>query len=225
VSRKSTELASQAEGLEVLNELSQAHASELLLTIAAMRKEIADTFKPMKDAAHRTHKTICDQEKALDSPLADAERELKKRIGAYVLEQQGLARQAEEALRQLELERAKLAAQTESIEQALADAVALEAQGNMAAAEALLAHPAPAPLRYTAPAPVAPRTATVAGVTTRTDWDFRIVNEALIPREYLLIHASAIRNVGRATKGKAKIAGVEFFAKPVVAASRSAKTA
>ena len=224
VSFKSSELTTRAQAVEIVNRESQAQASGLLLGIAAMRKEIADTFKPMKDAAYRAHKTICDQEKALDSPLAEAEKALKDRIGAYVLEEQRLARQAEEALRRAESERAQLARESESIEQALRDALALEAQGNVEAAEAVLAHPAPAPIRYAAPAPVAPRTASVAGVTTRIDWDFRITNETLIPREYLLVDESAIRNVGKATKGRAKIPGVEFFPRAVVAALRSVRS-
>lgn len=165
------------------------------------------------------------QEKTLDGPLAGAERALKDRIGAYVLEQRRLAQQAEEALRRAELDRAQRAAQTESIEKALTDALDLEARGNIEAAEAILANPAPVPLRYMAPAPVAPRTVCVAGVTTRADWDFRIIQEELIPREYLLVNAPAIRNLGKMTKGKAKIPGVEFFPRPVVAVIKSGKSA
>ena len=224
VSLKSTELTTRAQAMLVVNQESQAQASGLLLAIAAMRKELADTFKPMKDAAHRAHKTICEQEKALDSPLAEGERALKDRIGGYVLEEQRLARQAEEALRRAESERAQLARETESIEQALTDAIALEAQGNIDAAEAILANPALAPLRYAAAASVAQRTASVPGVTTRTDWDFRVINEAMIPREYLAINEPAIRYLGKATKGKATIPGVEFFPRAVVAAIRSARS-
>ena len=223
VSQKSTELSTRAQTVQVVNEESQVQASSLLLTVTAIRKEIADTFKPMKDAAHRAHRTICEQEKTLDLPLAEAEKALKDRIGAYVFDQQRLARQVEEELRRAELERARLASEKEAIEQALSDAVSLEAQGNIEAAEAILADPAPVPLRYAAPASVAPRMASVAGVTTRTDWDFRVINEALIPREYVLLNESAIRNVGKATKGKARIPGIEFFSKPLVAASRSVK--
>lgn len=225
VSRKSTELTVQASSILVSSPESQQQASDVLLTVAAMRKEIADTFKPMKDAAFKSHRTICDQEKTLDAPLLEAEKTLKTRIGDYVMEQQCIAREAEEALRKEELERAQRESREEGERLAIIDAIDLEAAGDIKAAEAVLNNPAPAPMRYVAPAPVAANVARTAGVSTRMEWDFRITNEALIPREYLLVNESAIKSLGKTTKGKAKITGVEFYEKPVVAASRTAKSA
>jgi hypothetical protein len=124
------------------------------------------------------------------------------------------------ANRKAERERAELEAKQESQEQAINDAVQLEAQGDTKAAEAVLANPAPAPVRYTAPAPVAPKVSRTEGVGIGFDWDFRITNEALIPREHMLPNESSIRALGKTTKGKAIIAGVEFYEKPRVAASR-----
>ena len=220
VSRKSTELTEQAQLIEVVDQKTQEMASEVLLAIAGMRKEIADTFKPMKDAAYKAHKTICDQERALDNPLLDAERTLKNRIGGFVQEQQRLARAAEEEQRRAERERAEEEARRVAEEQALDQAIDLEARGNTEAAEAVLQNPAPVAPRYVAPAPIAPAVAQVKGVTTRMEWDFKIVDIAKIPREYLMVNEIAIRNLGKNTKGRINIPGVEFFEKPVVAASR-----
>ena len=185
-----------------------------------MRREIGETFKPMKDAAYRAHKVICEQERMLDLPLETVEKVLKNRIGGFVTEQRRLAALEEQRLRQVaEAEAAERAAK-ETVDQAIEQAIDLEARGQTAAAEAVLAAPAPVPARYVAPAPVAPAVAQVKGVTMRTDWDFRITNINLIPREYLVINESAIRQLGKNTQGRAQVPGVEFFPKPVVAASR-----
>jgi hypothetical protein len=220
VSRKSQDLTGRASTLAVVDPDSQTEASEALLAIAAMRKEIADTFKPMKDAAFKAHKTVCQQEKMLDDPLAQAEATLKGRIGHFVAEQQRLAREAEEAARAEERRRADEEAAQASQEQALDQAIDLETRGDVAGAAAVLANPAPVAPRYIAPAPVAPAVAQVKGVSMRTDWDFRITNISLIPRDYLVPNETAIRNLGKNTKGRANVPGVEFFEKTVVAASR-----
>lgn len=223
VSRKSTELTVQASEIVVRDPASQTVASDLLLAIAGMRREIADTFKPMKDAAYKAHKTICDQERTLDDPLARAERALKDQIGAFVQEQNRLAAEQERLAREAEQERSTREATERSQELALEQAIDLEARGQTKAAEAVLANPAPVAPRYVAPAPVAPNVAQVKGVTTSTTWDFRITDINAIPREYLLVNEIAIRNMGKNTKGLAKIPGVEFFPKQIVGASRGGR--
>ena len=220
VAQKASLLVQDAITLKVIDPATQHQASQVLLAIAALRKEVADTFRPMKEAAFRAHRTICEQEKKHDQPLADAERAVKAQIGNFVAVQQRLAREAEEAARKVAQERAEREAREESERRAIADAEALQAMGDTAGAEAVLENPAPMPVRYVAPAPIAPQVAQVAGISTREDWDFRVVNEAAVPREYLLINESAIRALGKTTKGKARIAGIEFYPKQVVSASR-----
>jgi hypothetical protein len=220
VAQKASLLVQNAVTLKVTDRATQHQASQVLLAIAALRGEVADTFRPMKEAAFRAHRTVCDQEKKHDQPLADAERAVKQQIGSFVAEQNRLAREAEDAARKAEKERAESEALELSQQRAIDDACALEAIGDTVGAQAVLDNPAPMPVRYVAPAPIAPQVAQVAGVSTREDWDFRIVNEMAIPREYLLVNESAIRALGKTTRGKARIAGVEFYSKQVVAASR-----
>ena len=220
VAQKASLLVQNAVTLRVTDPTTQHQASQVLLAIAALRKEVADTFKPMKDAAFKAHRTVCEQEKKHDQPLADAERAVKTQIGNFVAEQNRLAREAEEAARKAERERAEREALELSQQRAIEDAVALESIGDTVGAQAVLDNPAPMPVRYVAPAPIAPQVAQVAGVSTREDWDFRIIDDSIIPREYLLVNESAIRALGKTTKGKARIAGVEFYSKQVVAASR-----
>lgn len=220
VAQKASLLVQNAKSIKVIDPTTQHQASQTLLAIASLRREVADTFKPMKDAAFRAHRTICEQEKKHDGPLAEAEAAVKAQIGGFVQRQQQIAREAEETARKAEKERAERAAREESERLAIADAITLESMGDTKGAEAVLANPAPVPVHYVAPAPIAPAVAQMQGVSTREDWDFRIVDESLIPREYMLINESAIRNLGKTTKGRAKVAGVEFFPKQIVAASR-----
>jgi len=220
VSMKSAHLTAQAGAIEVTDPATQERASEVLLAIASIRREISETFKPMKDAAFKAHRVVCDQERKLDEPLATAELQLKLRISTFIETQERLARQAEEAARQAELARATAEATQQSQELALEQAIDLEARGDSAGAEAVLANPAPVPPRYSAPAPVAPNVARVKGVSTVAGWDFRIVDISQIPREYLMVNETAIRNVGKNTQGRARIAGVEFFPTTIVRASR-----
>lgn len=220
VAERSSLLVQNATSIKVKDPVTQHQASEMLLAVAAMLRQIEDTFKPMKDAAYLAHKTVCNQEKKVAGPLQEAERALKSQIGAFIQEQRRIALAEEERLRREERERAEAAAREESTRLALEDALALEEMGDSKGAEAVLANPAPAPVRYVAPAPVAPQVAQVSGVSTTMVWDFRIVDESIIPREFLLVNESAIRNIGKSTKGKARVPGVEFFEKPQVAASR-----
>lgn len=220
VSKESTELVQQAAAIVVTDVASQEQASKILLTIASMRKKIADTWKPMKEAAFRTHRTICDKEKELDAPLAQAEKTLKERIGGYVQEQRRIAREQEEELRRQERERAEAEAQAESQRLALEDAVALEAEGKPAEAEAVLNNPVPVAAKYVPPAPVAAQVAQVKGVPTREVWKFRIVDEAKVPREYLIVNESAIGAVVSRTKGKVNIPGIEAYPEQQVAVAR-----
>lgn len=220
VSRKSTELVTQAKAIEVADAPAQERASELLLAVAAMRKEIADTFKPMKDAAFKTHRTICDQERNLDTPLLEAEQTLKRAIGSFVAEQKRLAAEAEAAERRRLQEEADRIAREESERLAIEDALALEADGKIEEAEAVLANPVPVQAVRIAPAPVVPAVAQVKGVRTTQIWKFRITDANKIPREYLVVNESAIKAVVSRTNGKIQIPGVETYPEEQVAASR-----
>jgi hypothetical protein len=192
----------------------------MLITVAQMQTEIETTFKPMKEAAFKAHRVICQQETNLKAPLVMAEKALKGQIVGYIDAQNRLAREADEANRKAALEQAEREAAAATVDQAIDQAIDLEARGNTQAAEAVLANPAPAPIRYQAPAPTRANVAEVKGVSTRQAWDYRITDFNKIPREYLLVNETAIRSAGKNTQGRIQIAGVEFFPTTVAATSR-----
>jgi len=55
------------------------------------------------------------------------------------------------------------------------------------------------------------------GISTRTNWKFRIVAENLIPREYLVPDEKKLGEIARTEKGGVSIAGVEFYSEEVLA--------
>jgi len=55
------------------------------------------------------------------------------------------------------------------------------------------------------------------GVSIRKIWKFKITNANIVPAIYWKIDMQEIGQVGRESKGQAKIAGVEFYSEDVVA--------
>ena len=219
--QQSGDLTEKAKTIVVANAQQQETANHMLLDIKSMRQQINQVFAPMKEAAHRAHRVICDQERALDEPLKEAELSVKKKIGQFVLEQQETSRQEEARQRALSREQAQRRAEQEAHEQALQAAIELEQAGQSSDAEAVLNFPAPVAPRYVAPAPVAPAVARTSGVTTRAVWKHRIVDESRIPREYLVVNEKAIAEVVKRTGGKVQIPGVEVYSEAIVTANVS----
>ena len=54
------------------------------------------------------------------------------------------------------------------------------------------------------------------GISTREDWDFEVLNEAAIPREFLTVDEGKLRRYAKAMKADANVPGVRFFSKTIV---------
>ena len=104
-------------------------AVELGRTIQTKTGDVKDFFKPMKDAAHKVHKEICEREKAVLAPLERAKKVLQNAVGEYQM--------AEERKRKEEEERLRLEAQAEA-ERSLKEAIEAEATGDEEAAQSAL---------------------------------------------------------------------------------------
>lgn len=217
IDQKALTVAEQAKQIIVRDAATYTLACDTLRGVVSMRKQVAETFGPMKDAAHKAHKAVTEQERKVDTPLAEAERFLKVGIGQYQAEQERI-RRAEEArlqeeARQAEEERAR----KEAEDIALQDAIEAEQNGDTKGAEAILAHPVPIAPAYVAPVVLARTVQKQEGISGRKNWKFRVTNEALIPREYLKIDDQKIGQVVRAMKQMTKIPGIEVFAEDSVA--------
>lgn len=202
-------VAERAKAITVHNNETLTIAGEMLRAVVEKGKQWAALIKPAKDAAHDAHKRVCTLEKTVAEPLTLMENHLRRQISTYSAEQERI-RCAEEARLRREAEEQ---ARKEAEERQLQEAIAAEQNGNKEAAEQILA----APVEVVAPPIVLEKTVPkIAGVSTRKVFKFRVVNEALVPREFLMVDESKLRKYGNAMGEQAKVAGVEFYAEDSV---------
>jgi len=195
----------QAEGTLVTNDEEYQSAAEFGRAIKAKANEITAFFKPMKDAAHKAHKEVCEREKKMLEPLAKAEKLVKQAMGAYVTEQERKHKEAEEAARR--------AAAAEA-ERKLADAISLEEQGRedeaaAAIEEAEVIDTVGSSLTISAAPPK------VKGVTAKRDYEIVGVDGAKVPINFAGIElrpvdTAAVMRLIRASKGSIQIPGITY---------------
>lgn len=232
VEEKALSLPDQAKAIRIADQGTFERAAEFLLGVKALRREIDETFDPVIKKSHEAHKEAVAAKKKVEAPVADAEAIVKRGMGTYQLEQERVAREAAEVARKererLEAEaRAREGAERKRLEREaedrrLAEASEAEARGDAETAARLL--DAPLEPVFVAPAapvfmpPPAPETAKVEGVSFRESWDFELVDERNLPREYLTPDLKKIGAVVRAMKGETKIPGVRVWSTKTVAA-------
>lgn len=199
----------QAKQISIKTMDDYIRASEIMLTIKAIRKKITETFKPIKQKMDAAKQEVLDQERAADAPLKEAEALLSPQIITWNREQEKI-RQAEEA-------RLREIARKEEEERQLQEAILAEQSGQAEEAEAIISTPVQA-----APVVVPKTVPKVQGMSIRENWKFRITNEKLIPREYLKVDEVKIGQVVRAMKSSANIPGIEAYNEGVVSGRRAA---
>ncbi len=200
-------VASYGRTITVVDQATLQVASEMLGKIAAIKKEVISYWQPLKEAAHKTWKGICDKENQMVTPIATAERSIKDRVDSYVMEERAKARaiEAEAARRQKEAADALLAAAQKADAEGdafMAD-LNLDLAANIETAPAFVAQPAKA-----------------SGISTSYVWEAVVTDPSLVPIEVggivlRTIDQSALNNYAKLTKGQGKIPGVVFREKPI----------
>jgi hypothetical protein len=183
-------------------------AADFLKTLKAAQRNVADFFAPMKAKAHEAHKAITATETETMKPLVEAESYAKRKMLTYQTEQ--------EAIRQAEQQRL----------QAEADAQARAEQDRLLRlAESRKTPEKQAEYREAAAAVIAPvvqiasTTPVIAGQSIRKTWRARVVNQALVPREWLVVNEKALDAFARATSGGVAVAGVEMYQETTLSSS------
>lgn len=199
----------QARQLVIASNEDYVRAGALLVAIKGIRKKINDTFKPIKQKMDAAKQEVLDQERAADKPLVEAEEIIKPRLAAWNKEQERIRQEEEMRLQEI--------ARKEEEERRLKEAILAEQSGDKEEAEAIINTPIQAP-----PVVVQKTTPKVAGVSFRENWDFEIINENLIPRQYLMPNMIAIRAVVKGLKNQTNIPGVKVFSTSSVSAGRAA---
>lgn len=207
---EATAVSKEAMSIVVRSIVDRTAAAELGRGIAQLDKQIEDFFKPMKEAAFKAHREICKKETEVRGPLEQAKKYLSSQIGTFDAEQERIHREEEARLQREADAEAERLANLQAQDQAIEDAIELEAEGDTAAAEAVLNNPVPV-VAQAAPVIVERQMPKVAGVSKSSIWKFRIDNPDEVPRLLCIPDEKAIGNIVKALRGKTKIPGVTVF--------------
>lgn len=203
-------IVGQATGLQVINNETRTRAAELGRIIAGLDKQAKEKFDAIKEPLNRAKNEIMAWEHSVRDPLENAKKYLSREIGTYDQEQEKIRQAEERRLQEIARQEAEAEAKRKAEEQALQDAIELEAAGDHVTAQAVLNNPAPIPV-YVPPVIVSKIVPKAEGVSVATNWNFRITDEAVIPREYLMVDEKKIRQVVKALKNKCAIPGIEVY--------------
>lgn len=201
----------KASKLAITNNQDFELAGAMLVELKTYAKRVEEYWAEPKKTAYATWKDICTKEKAVLDPLSKAEKTIKDKMGQYQRQQEA----KERAIRE-ELERR----QREEAERLMKEAEEKEAAGDMLGADLALAQ---AEMVETSSPVVVIQQAAATGISSRKVWKARVTDESQVPVEVAGItirpvDLSALNNLAKATKGKAKIPGVEFYEDIVMSA-------
>lgn len=212
VTKEVATVEDQAKALIVVDPASYIAAGELWKAIKALRAKVADTFDDLIKAAHLAHKKAVEKKKMHDAPLDAAERMVKRAMSDYDAEQ--------ERIRKAEQDRLAAIARKAEEERLLAEAAAAEAEARAngatkeeaaQVADAVIAEPI-----YVPPIVIPKATPKLSGGPVfQKRWTFEIVNEALIPRQYLSVDEVKIGKIVTAMKEQTNIPGIRAFERRV----------
>jgi hypothetical protein len=225
--RDASMLVAAARAFAIHDDETYVEAGERRRECKRLQDQIEAAVGPVRDAAHKAHKSACDLIKRLSAPAAEADVLYERKRLAWADQQrrereaeqrrlQEIARKAEEERRLAEAlareeEARRQAAAAEAARKAgdaeraaeLAAAAAEEQQ----AAEAIVSEPV-----YVAPPVLAPAVPKQAGTYERETWTFIVDDESRVPREYLRVDLVKIGNTVRMQRGETRIPGVRVFA-------------
>lgn len=203
VETKALSVVDQAKAVKIIDAESYTSAGVLWKSIGDMIKEVRDTFDPICEAAHKAHKAATAKRALYLDPLESAYKKVKQLMSDYDLEQDRIRRAEEERLREI--------ARREEEERRLQEAIILESEGQSDVAEVVMEAPV-----YVAPVVIPKTTPKMeGGPIFREVWDFEIIDEKAIPREYMVPDLVKIRKVVTALKNQSNIAGVRAYSKRV----------
>jgi hypothetical protein len=81
----------QADAIVVVSKETRISAGEYLRNIKYMQSEVENTFDPIIEKAHLTHKEACQQKKKYFEPLVEAEKILKGKVIEWEVKQEKAA--------------------------------------------------------------------------------------------------------------------------------------
>jgi len=211
----------QTKAILVTDQASLTKVSELILAGKDLEKTIRAYFAPLKQTAHVAWKAVCDRENLELSRITPITERLNRAAADYRAEQERMRLEAITAIRRAEDQRRQIEekALREAQEAEMrAKAAKNEEDREKARAEAdVILDKAIEEEAKLIPKLIIPEVPKTQGLSLRDNWDFEIIDEALIPREYLVPDETKIRRVVKAMKDKTNIAGIRPVNKPIMA--------
>lgn len=204
--KKALSLPEKVKAIEVRDNSSLERANKALIFIKAVRKEISDFCDPNIKRLHEAHKEALVQKKKFEKPLIEAEGYIKSQISSYIAEIERKRREAEEAVRKAEEERKRIE------EEKLRAVIEAEENGDNQRAEEILNEEIP----EDKPILIQPKPK-LEGISIRKIPKWKIINEKLIPKEFMMVDSAKITSLVRTTKGEIRIPGIEVYFESSVA--------
>jgi len=219
IEQRTQTMLQRAQALEIVDQATYDAAVELGRAIKDIRAEAEAHHRPVIQAALEAHRRALEAYRRIDEPLKAAEVEIKRRLSAWVAEQERLRQEAERRARE-EAERAAaeaLEAQLEQMEAAGAPVEVIETIIRQAEAA-----PAAAPR-------VAPQYERAQGIAARKTYRAQVVSFIDLVRwvaanptheNLLAVNQSALNALARAQRENLRIPGVRVVVEESVAIAR-----
>lgn len=198
----------QSFGIRIESENILKKVNEAKLGIRQVRNRIKNVFEPMKTSAYSSYKGIMNQWKEIEEPVLNAEKACDQLLSNYFAEQRRIREEAERK-RLDEIRRQK-----EEEERKLQEALKAEAEGDEEKADQIINEVIIQETEIK-PTVVVPEKPKLENIHSRIDYDIEIIDEKMIPRQYLIPNEVLIRKVVRASKGKIEISGVKNIIKDI----------
>jgi hypothetical protein len=197
-------MLSNARSMQILNQSLYEQAASFLKIVKERNNQLEELRKSLTRPLDESKKKIMDLFRIPLSYYQESESLTKKAMIKYEDEQERI-RQDQERRLQAEAEKKRLDA-LKKAEEARANGNDLKADKYESKAAAVVA-------------PVlAARVNGVQGIARKKVWKFRVIDEKLIPREFLCVDEKKLGDYARAMKGTMPVDGVLFYEEDTLAA-------
>lgn len=197
---KATSLEAAANALVIVTPEDYERAGEFGVYVQTELKNGEDWLNPTVSSTKTAYDKACEFRDSVLNPIKSAKATIKAKMETWKADQR---RKAEEAQRD---EVARLRAEEES--KRLAQAASMEEAGFPEMAAEMLEQPVAIAAPVPNPSAEVPK---VSGTVAKVRWDFLVVHEAGISREYLIPDLAKIRAVVKAEgpAAQARIGGIQ----------------
>lgn len=184
---------------EILSDEDLSRATQVVKGIKGLKENIEKTFNPIVDKAYQAHREAISQRDTYLKPLQDVEKKIKNNILIFtnkkIADQRERERIANEAL-------AKVAeAKKQELLSKASESNEWESEVLKETAESIK------PLTVD----VQKKVIEQEGLTIAQNWKFEIINEDLLPREYLIPNEAMLGKMAKQMKDKSDVPGVRFY--------------